>query len=160
VIQQLQNFLDDHFFVVWCLGVAFCLVGFAAMAWWQISRGPKFPSLSSVNILHRERFASGCSHRSIITRLGGAHNMLHVVLTDTELWVTTFAYFRGLAGFYDMDHRIPLTEVMHIEDRGKSVLITFNREDHTLGVLQLRLRDKDHFISQLASRIVSVDARG
>lgn len=159
MIQQFQNFLDDHFLVVWCLGVGLCLFGFAAMAWWQILRGPQFPSLSSVNVLHRERFASGCSHRSLITRLGGAKNMLHVVLTDTELWVTTFAYFRGVAGFYDLDHRIPLAEVTHIEDRGKSVLITFNRGDYTSGTLQLRLRDKDHFIRQLASRIGSVKAR-
>jgi len=156
VIQQLQKFLDDHFFVTSCIGVAFCLLGFAAMAWWQIVRGPQFPSLSSVNVLHRERFASGCSHRSLITRLGGARNMLHVVLTDSELWVTAFAYFRGLAGFYDLDHRIPLAEVTHIEDRGKSVLISFNRNDQTAGVLELRLRDKKHFISQLSSRIGSV----
>jgi hypothetical protein len=91
-----------------------------------------------------------------MTRFGGAQNALHVVLTDTELWVTTFACFRGIAGFYDLDHRIPLAKVMHVEDRGKSILITFKRDDDTSGVLQLRLRDKDHFIRQLASRIGSM----
>jgi hypothetical protein len=81
-----------------------------------------------------------------------------VVLTDTELWVTTFAYFRGLAGFYDLDHRIPLSDVTRVEERGKSILVTFNRGDHKSGVLQLTLRDKDHFISQLESQIGPLEA--
>jgi hypothetical protein len=119
------------------------------MAWRQISTGPQFPSLSSVNVLHRERFASGCSHRSLFTRLGGARNALRVILTDSELWVTTFAFFRGIAAKYDLDHRIPLADIINVEEHGNSVLIQFNRSDQSSGKLQLRLRDKVGFLDKL-----------
>jgi hypothetical protein len=149
VMQPIQNFVEQNFFVVWCFGAASCLLVFGVMAWRQFAHGPKFPSLSSVNVLHRERFASGCSHRSLITRLGGAQNMLHVVLTDSELWVTTFACFRGLAGFYDLDHRIPLTDITSVDEKGKSVILRFNRSDRSAGRIQLWLRDKTGFIEKL-----------
>jgi hypothetical protein len=151
MLQQVQNFIDDHFFLVWCVGVAVCLLVFAAMAWRRISRGPQFPSLATVKVLHRERFASGCSHRSLLTRLGGANNMLRVILTDSELWITTIAFFRGIAAFYDLDHRISLVDITSVEDRGKTVLIQFNRPDRSNGKLHLRLRDKRGFMDKLNS---------
>jgi hypothetical protein len=153
VIQQVQIFIDKYFYVASCGGMAICLFGFAAMAWKQISRGPRFPSLSSVNVLHRERFASGCSHRSLMTRLGGARNMLRVVLTDSELWITTLAFFRGITAYYDLDHRIPLADITDVEERGKSVLIHFKRDDQTEGKIQLQLRDQEGFISKLCPLI-------
>jgi hypothetical protein len=150
MFQQVLNFIDDHFFLLWCLTVAYVLAAFGLMAWRQASNGPQFPSLETVNVLHRERFASGCSHRSLLTRLGGARNMLHVVLTDSELWVTTFAYFRGLTAKYDLDHRIPLADVTRVNERWRSVIIEFNHSDQTTGKIQLWLRDRKGFIEKLA----------
>jgi hypothetical protein len=151
VLQQLHQFIDDNFFVCWCVGFTFCLLGFAAMAWWQIATGPRFPPLSSVKVLHRERFASGCSHLSLITRLGGAENMLTVVLTENELWITTFALFRGLCGFYDLDHRIPIDTITDVVDARKSLMIHFTRPNGTPAAIQLRLRDKDGFQTALST---------
>jgi hypothetical protein len=79
--------------------------------------------------------------------------MLRVVLTDSELWITTLAFFRGIAARYDLDHRIPLGDITDVEERGMSVLIHFRRSDQTEGKIQLRLRDKERFISKLRSLI-------
>jgi hypothetical protein len=153
MMQQFQQFLAEHFFLLWCAGAVISVLVFATMSWRQISRGPQFPSLSAVNVLYRERFASGCSHRSLLTRFGGAQNVLRVVLTDSELWITTIALFRGIAGFYDLEHRIPVANIANIEDRGRSLLIDFDRGNGTLGRLELRLRDKDGFLAKLCPLI-------
>jgi hypothetical protein len=150
VFQQVQKFIDDHFFVMWCFGTVVCLCGFAALAWRQFKNGPQFPALSTVKVLHYERFVSGCSFRSLFTKLGGARNMLRVVLTDSELWITTIAFFRGITAKYDLDHRIPLVDITGLEEHGKSVVIQFKRGDQSTGKIQLRLADKDGFVQKLA----------
>jgi hypothetical protein len=150
MFEEVRNFIDDHFFLIWCLTAGYVLTAFGVMAWRQASNGPQFPPLESVNVLHRERFASGCSHRSLLTRLGGARNMLDVVLTDTELWVTTFAYLRGISVKYDLDYRIPLIDVVSVEKSWmRSVVIHFHRSDRTTEKLQLWLRDREEFLAKL-----------
>jgi hypothetical protein len=145
------QFIQNNFVLTWFMTLGICLSGFAAMAWWRIRTGPTFPPLSTVNVLHRERFASGRSHYSLITKLGGAQNALAVVLTDADLWITTFSFFRGIAGFYDLDHRIPISRITNVENRGKAIFVQFQKPDGDQCKIELRLRGTHDFLSCLRS---------
>ena len=155
MIQQFRDFIDEFFLAVWCAGFAIALVVYAAMTWWYVSHGPSFPHISTVNVLHRERFASGRSHLSLITRFGWAHNALVVTLTDTELWLKTPLVFWGVAAFYDQIHRIRLTDIDRVEQARRSVFVHFTRNDSTPGKFELRLRDKAGFLSKIAPFVES-----
>ena len=100
-------------------------------------------------MLHRERFASAWSHRSLITRLGGAQNALGVTLTDTELWLKTPTAFWGIVAFYDLLHRIDVQDIARVEDAGNTIFIHFTRSDSSPAKVQLKLRDKSGFLSKV-----------
>ena len=123
----------NFFGALWWVNVALSLAGYGVLTWWYVSRGPTFPPLSSVTVLHRERFASAWSHLSPITRLGGASNALGVTLTETELWLKTPVVFRGVIAFFDLVHRIAINDIDRIEDAGNTIYVFFNRNDSTPG---------------------------
>jgi len=73
------------------------------------------PRFQKNDILYQEWFASGRSMKNILTRLGGAHACLRLVVTKDWLWVTSRFPFSLLAGFYDLEHLIPLNRITNIE---------------------------------------------
>jgi len=119
---------------------------------WRHFRGPRFPKQSTVSVVFKELFASGSSHRNILTRFGGASRCLTVVVTTEELWITTFFPFTALAGFYDLEHRIALNNILSAIPNGPGVILEFRRENGKLGKLGLYLRDQESFLRSLGLR--------
>jgi hypothetical protein len=89
-----------------------------------------FPPLSPDSIIYSEKFASGYSTKSFKTRWGGASKVLHIIITENELWIKTFMFMAYIAKKHDLLHRIPLSEITHTEIKDGAVFsrlhISFN----------------------------------
>ena len=99
------------FFIIWML--------FAFLIITTLYRKGKralaiFPDINTVPIMYRDKFASGHSMKSTITKLGGARNALDIVVTDKELWLKSMVIFAGIGQHYDLLHRIPLDAITNI----------------------------------------------
>ena len=83
-MQPIFRFIENNFAAFFLFFLIWTIAWMAFFLWRRARTGPKFPRLTDVTVLFRERFASGASHLSSITRLGGAQNCLTVILTDSE----------------------------------------------------------------------------
>jgi len=153
--QQFQQLLIGIFpfllvgAVVWVIGaLAFTL-------WRRRIHGLHFPDRNDVNILFEERWTSGRSHKSLITRMGGANNCLRVTVTDDELWVVPHFPFSACAGLFDLDHRVLRDAITNVEQNGKIVHVTFELADGEGQRMELRLRNADRFCEVLQSDVAS-----
>lgn len=149
MLQDLAQLLQEHYMDLCRSGAVIAVCGVAVQFWLFRRNGPKFPPRSSVAIRFEEKMASGRSHKSIITRLGGARNCLNVVVTGEELWITAMFPFNLNGYFYDGLHRIPLPLVLRASKSGRNVLVEFQRPGGTLGVYELRLKDPERFLAVL-----------
>jgi hypothetical protein len=75
------------------------------------------PRIHKLDILYQEWFASGCSTKNILTRLGGVNNCVRLVITKDLLWVTSWFPFSFLATACDMEHVIPLDWISEVESK-------------------------------------------
>lgn len=149
MVANINRFFDDNFVLLFAFALIWTVVCVAIMLWRRSSRGPDFPSVDSVNVMFRERFASGASHRSIVTRLGGAQNCLTIILTEDELWITTFFPFTAFVGFYDLEHRIPIGCITELQRDGKKFTIDFVNYNAEPGRIALRLRRAEQFVDAI-----------
>jgi hypothetical protein len=122
-------------------------------------RGPKFPPQNTVNVVFKERLASGSSHRNLIIRFGGASRCLTIVVTTEELWVTTFFPFTAIAGTYDLEHRIPLKDLTSVVPAGRRVTVGFRRPNGKPGELGLYVRNPEEFIRRLGFKQLGAGVR-
>jgi len=146
MLQDLHLFLDKNFFYLFWFAVIWCIVGFGLTWLWMKKKGMTFPEKSTVNIKFEENMASGRSHKSIITKLGGAKNCLKVIVTDEELWITAQFPFNIVAYYYDSIHKIPLALIQNISKLNKNILIEFQRNDGSPGKFELQLKKLDNFM--------------
>jgi hypothetical protein len=155
--QKFQQFLNDNFaylFVGAFLWSSFCI---AFMLWRRKIRGPHFPDFTTENVLFEERRTSGCSHKSLFTRMGGASNCLRVAVTDKDLWITPHFPFSAFAAPLDLDHRIRRDSITKVERKGRTVRITFIQDDGEERMIELRLRNADQFLAVLQPSVADGD---
>jgi len=145
----MHKFIHDNFFLFFMLGLLWIVVCIAFMLRRRSLHGPHYPSLDTVNVLFRERFASGCSHKSLMTRLSGAQNCLSVTLTDTELWVTPIFPFTAFAAKFDLDHRISHEHLTGIQRNGGVVTVDYDTVDGESRRIVLRLRRVGQFFDAI-----------
>ncbi len=154
-MQQIFRFIENNFAAFFLFALVWNVVGIAFLLRRRSKKGPKFPPLETVNVVFRERFASGASHLSWITRLGGASNCLSVILTDSELWITTFFPFTAFAGYYDLEHRVSTQSLTQVLQNRKSVTIEFSMPDGAQRRIVLRLRSAPEFMAALPPHLVT-----
>jgi hypothetical protein len=130
---------------------------FGWWAWQYIRTVRDRPRFEAADVVFQEWFASGCSQKNIITKLGGARNCLRLVVTKSFLWVTSWFPFSLIAPFYDMEHVIPLHAIVSVRSSrfvGRNTfLLTYrgvNCEEHTLRLLPRKPND---FIRSLGLKI-------
>jgi len=129
-----------------------CLVGWHGDTPELLAR----PRFEPADVVFQEWFASGCSQKNIITKIGGARNCLRLVVTRSFLWVTSWFPFSLIAPFYDMEHVIPLNTIISVRSASflgrRTFLLTYR--DSTGGTHTLRLLPKkpDDFITQSRSK--------
>jgi hypothetical protein len=121
---------------------------------WRYARGVQArPRFEPADVVFQEWFASGCSQKNIITKIGGARHCLRLVVTNSFLWVTSWFPFSLIAPFYDMEHVIPLNTIISVRSASflgsRTFLLTYR--DSAGGTHTLRLLPKrpDDFIRSL-----------
>jgi hypothetical protein len=139
----------DNFFLLFAFALFWNVVGVAFMLWKRKRRGLVLPKVSDPDVVFSERFASGSSHKSWMTRLGGASNCLTVVVTRSQLAITTFFPFTAFAGTYDLEHLIPISDITNLTPKGRITELEFQKSDGTRRKLSLRLRDTAGFLRAL-----------
>lgn len=115
-------------------------------------RGLKFPAKNDTDVLFYERFGSGSSYRSWLTRLGGAQRCLTVIVTKTHLHLTSFFPFNLILPFYDLEHSIPRSRITNLTTTFDTAIITFNREDGREEKLKIRLWKTPAFLIAIESQ--------
>jgi hypothetical protein len=132
-------------------------VMFGWWAWLYFRAVRAKPHFEQVDVVFQEWFASGCSQKNIVTKIGGARNCLRLVVTKSFLWVTSWFPFSLIAPFYDMEHVIPLNCITSVKrDRffGRlTFLIAFTTENGVPRVLRLIPKKPDAFAQSLGIAI-------
>jgi hypothetical protein len=112
----------------------------------------RFKNQLDQQILFRERWVSGFSKRSPITRLGGARRVLEVVVTDRELWIKgVWPMFSFVGTKFDLTHRVPKSGIRKVVARGQIVEIWFLNESGSESNVELELKEAVAFTAAVGA---------
>ena len=148
-MESIDKFITEHSVLFFAFAFIATFSAFAFMYWRRSQRGIVLPNASDPDVVFVEKFASGSSDKSWMTRMGGANNCLTVIVTQSKLAVTTFFPFTALAETYDLEHLVPITDITALTSKGKVIVVEYQRMDGTRRRLSLRLRDPAGFIRAL-----------
>ena len=152
-MDELRNFLNENHSIIFTLSVFWVILGFGFLLWRRKLKGMKIPKTNDEGVMFYERFVSGYSHRSWVTRIGGAANCLTVIVTESDFVVTTFFPFTAIAGIYDLEHSVSISEIIDTERNSKEIEIQFKRTDQSVCKLTLRFKDSDGFEDALLNQL-------
>lgn len=145
-MSEIYNFIFRHFFLIF----GFALLWNVVLVGWKLVRrkrsGIVWPKRDDAEVIFVERFASGASDKSFLTRMGGANNCVTVIVTDSRLAIRLLFPFSNFAENVDLEHLIPLSEIIHISPRGPVIDVEFLRDDDTRRKVTLRLRNSAGFL--------------
>ncbi len=158
MVQELLQFIVDNSFILNGFAIVWC-ISFFSLTWlWIKKKGIVFPSKSTVKILFEEKMASGRSHKSVITKLGGGRNCLNIIVTSDELWITAVFPFNLVAFYYDGIHKIPLSLIRKTYKSGKSVFVEFQRKNGSPGKFELQLKNPNNFLGIFDTTVNNANA--
>ena len=157
-MQKLQEFIQDN--SSWL--ILFCLVWIVVcFAWFYLRHkrtGLVFPHVAPERIHFEERVSSGCSHKTMFTRLGGARNCLHVTVTDAEVWIRPLFPFNIFAQQSDLEHRISRAFITSIQPTqsgfARRLLLDYRDERGQNHRLSLALKRPEEFLRALETHAV------
>ena len=104
-----------------------------------------FPDISGVQVLFREKGASGYANDSFITKSGGAQKVLEVVITSDELWIKGHPVFAGIGQMLNLLHKVDLQKVLVKDRKGKEVTITIQESKYNTTEVILILKKAKEF---------------
>jgi hypothetical protein len=137
---------ETIFIIISALAAIFIIISF-------YTRGKKaksiFPPIDTVNIIYRDKSASGYSTKSLKTKVSGANNTLDIVVTDSELWLTSKLLLASIGNTYDLLHRIPLDSILRVESKGKKITIDFKNQDNEDKQVVVMTKNMDEFFKAL-----------
>ena len=106
-----------------------------------------FEDLPSSNFVYQEKGVSGYSKKSFFTRIGGARNVLEVIVTESELCVKgIMSVFTFIGTKYDLTHRVPLSNIVSASRNGKYVELQLITGKGKTSNIVLMLRNPDQFL--------------
>jgi hypothetical protein len=144
---------DQYFAWLFAIAIVWNLIWFGRKWYLRNKRGSIFPKISPNEILFQEYTASGRSYKTWFTKLGGARNCLKLIVTPTELWVTSWFPFNLLVDEFDLEHRIPKSRITNLilakSFLSKSFLIKFVTEAGSPRQLQIWPTNWKQFIEAL-----------
>ena len=143
--------------LLYWLSFAATVVILVFLAWRYISVVRSKPHFERSDVVFQEWFASGCSQKNLLTKMGGGRNCLRLVVTPTFIWVTTWFPFSLIASLYDMEHVISLSAITLVK-RDKfwgtlTFLITFTNEAGRSRTLRLIPKKPDEFAKSLGAKV-------
>jgi hypothetical protein len=143
---------QNIFLIIWCviMPVIFYLL---------YIRGSKvlllFPNLETVKIRYKERRVSGRSISNSNIFNGGAKSVLHVYITDDELWVQSHWVNASAPKQAEMIHKIKLTEIENavLEPKNR-VIIRYKTTGGTQISFWLKLNKPEAFLTLLQQQMI------
>ena len=103
----------------------------------------KFPELDQVDFEFSEKFVSGYSTQSFITKLGGARNALSIKVTKDALWITTNLFFAWFAEKFDLLHLIPIKSLSSVKLINKMIHLEFEKNGEKKEIVLLSRKQKE-----------------
>jgi len=159
-MQKLHEFLQHHFIWLFLFCFVWVVVGFTWRYFRHKRTGVVFPHVPPERISFEERASSGCSHKTMFTRLGGARNCLQVTVTDAEVWIRPFFPFSILAQQFDLEHRIARASITSVEPTrsafARTLLLDYRDERGQTHRLSLALKKPDDFLRALGLQTQTV----
>ena len=128
-MQQLIDFLARNFIWLFLFTFSWIGVGIAWKFYRHKKRGLVVPPIMPGDVKFHESSASGFSHKSLYTQMGGASRCMLITVTDAEVWIRTNFPFSLFSEQYDLEHRISksaITNVQQTESRDGSLLLDFS----------------------------------
>lgn len=108
-----------------------------------------FPNENTVQIVFREKRASGNTlHKNILKR-GSASRVLDVIITNSEVWIKAYRIFAGMAKKTGMLHKLPFEKIVSARMNHKKVDLTFISEQNETTTIQLMLKKPNDFIDHI-----------
>lgn len=148
-MEQLIQFKPYLPSILLFVGWTWACTSIGLMMWRRRQRGLVFPKADDPAVVFCEKFASGASHKSWVTRLGGASNCLTILVADSHLAVTTFFPFTAFAAIYDLEHLIPLSDLTDVTVKRSTVEVEFENAEGGRRRITLRLRNRAQFLKVL-----------
>jgi len=147
-----------HFFHPLRLLLALCVLisatVFAVLVWRYLTARRNRPRIAKADIVYQESFASGASQKNALTQIGGARNCLRLVVTKEVLWVTSWFPFSIFTALYDLEHVIPIRNILSVQRLSSSsrdgLLLTYAEEPGSNHSLKLYPKDRDAFLRALS----------
>jgi hypothetical protein len=115
-MEQFTEFITNHFFSIW---LVFAFIIFSIFFIGGRAAIRKLGSFDLSKAVYIEKSASGYSAKGLNSGLGGSRKTLHIIITDTELILTTYLMFAFIAERIDLMQRIPLNKIIHTEIQQK-----------------------------------------
>jgi len=115
LLRHLQHF--PHLYrLIFALGLLCGAVPFCYLVWRNFATRPNRPRIAGEDVLHRESFASGVSQKNLLTQFGGANACLRLIITKDLLVITSWFPFSLLTPIYDLEHAIPIRDIVSLDD--------------------------------------------
>ena len=149
--------LERYFPILFALGVTQLTVVIWASVRYRRSRGKPIIFRDVPDARFIDKSASGYSHRTWFTRLGGARRCLIVAVTHGRLIIRPFFPFNMmfLPEIYGLEYEVPLNQITHAERGrgssflGSSVRLRFRDTDGTEQDVTVYLRDPRAFLDAI-----------
>ncbi|HEX8920727.1 MAG TPA: hypothetical protein VF766_04585 [Pyrinomonadaceae bacterium] len=122
-----------------------------ASIFYRAWKGKKNPAIPEFDITFSEKWVSGFSHQTSLTKLGGATNCLAVELSRKALVIRSMLPLSlgFLAKFYDLEHHIPKDKIKRVQPKdsdGKGRVVIDFEQDGVEKRVELILRKRQEFL--------------
>jgi hypothetical protein len=152
----MTGFIHKNFDLLFFFASVWVVLWLALSIVYSLRKLKALPKIEQRDILFREWRASGASHRSLFTRLGGARNSLTVTVTGTELHVCPIFPFNlmFLPQINDLEHHISLDRITNITFKKgflgrRTLVVDFFGVDCGKKEIELTLKSPEDFLSAL-----------
>ncbi|MBK1791006.1 hypothetical protein [Persicirhabdus sediminis] len=149
-MKSILEFVFNNFALCFGLITLWYVVCFSYLVWKRKKKGLTFPNPTDEGVVFSEFKASGSSHKTIFTRLGGASRCLTVLVTENVLAITTPFPFNLLNEKFDLDHIVPLKNIVSVEQRGNATHLKYTHDDGSSSNLTILLQNPKQFIKSLS----------
>jgi hypothetical protein len=108
-----------------------------------------FPDITTVNVVYRDKGATGYSTRSWKTKVGGASRAIDLIVTKDELWLSAMLLFAGITRQHDLLHRINFKKITSVKPDKGQITVNFRGEKGAVHQVVIRTRDEQAFLEAL-----------
>lgn len=159
--QPTSGFVFKNFNIIFAISFFWVGIIIVASIIYKVKSGKKLKPIDLGEILYQENGVSGSSHKSILTRLGGARNCLLVTATKNEIDIHPSFPFNlmFLPEIYDLKHRIAVKDIKIIQRVehviGKSsIKIEYLQNGRESKAVELYLGNADKFLASIGRNAV------